>query len=200
MEFRVRRSHTVVRITYTSQGVQEYFRSIFQIYLVSPVMYVAARLTHKSIQYDDDCTFWIRRSTGQLCADLVPGTFMLGEFMSHERPALDQWQRLFSLNVPHMEAMVIDSLTLEQFHAICCWDQSYYWVVPMNERTAHLGAILVKSGSNWDYLDEIVSSCNIRIPPHWKAFRWDTREARGEVIENGWTRYSYFVWPVWRSA
>ncbi|KAJ7928262.1 hypothetical protein B0H13DRAFT_1007651 [Mycena leptocephala] len=154
-------------------GVREYFRSIFQTYLD-----------------DRDCTIWIRRSTGRVCADLVPGNFSLGALMSHERPTLDQWQQLFSVNVPHMEAMVIDSLTLEQFHAICCWDQSSPWGVSMNQRTVHLGAILVKSGSDWDYLDEVVSSRNIIILPHWRAFsRWDRTPARGEVIEDGWTRF-----------
>jgi hypothetical protein len=166
--------------------------------LVSPVMYVAAPLIHESIQFDLDCTFWIRRSTGRVCADLVPGNFSLGGFTRHERPTLDQWQRLFSLNVLHMEAMVIDSLTLEQFHAICCWNGSQ-WAVSMNERTVHLGAILIKSGSDWDYLDDVVSSCNIRILLHWEAFhRWDntsgTRRELREVTENGWTRYLYFIW------
>jgi hypothetical protein len=164
-------------------------------------MHVASRPIHESIQDDFNCTFWIRRSTGRVCADLVPGNFMLGRFTSHERPTLDQWQRLFSLDVRHMEDMVIDSLTLQQFHAICCWNRSYRWDVSMNERTVHLGAILVKSGGNWDYLDEVVSPCNIRILPHWKAFdRWQDMSTRGEVTENGWTRYSYFVWPVWRSV
>ncbi|KAJ7928242.1 hypothetical protein B0H13DRAFT_1007536 [Mycena leptocephala] len=150
----------------------EYFFSTFQTDLI-----------------DRECTFWIRRSTGRLCADLVPGNFMLVGFMSHERPTLDQ--RLFSLNVPHMEAMVIDSLTLEQFHVICRWDRSLRRVVSMNERTVHLGAILVKSGRDWDYLDEVVSSCNITILPHWKAFHlWENNTpARGEVAEDGWTRF-----------
>ncbi|KAJ7927336.1 hypothetical protein B0H13DRAFT_1048751 [Mycena leptocephala] len=91
-----------------------------------------------------------------------------------------------------MEAMVIDSLTLEQFHAICCWDQSPHLGVSMNERTVHLGAILVKSGSDWDYLDEVVSSSNIRInSSRWTCLDWQTPRAgaRGEVTEDGWTRF-----------
>ncbi|KAJ7821413.1 hypothetical protein B0H13DRAFT_369501 [Mycena leptocephala] len=151
----------------------EYFFSIFQTGLI-----------------DRDCTFWIRRSTGRVCADLVRGNVSLGELTSHDRPTLD-WQGLFSLNVPHMEAMVIESLTLEQFHAICCLNGSHRGV-SMNERTVHLGAILVKSGSDWDYLDEVVSSCNIRILPHWEAFHCrdnNTPGARGEVTEDGWTRF-----------
>jgi hypothetical protein len=165
-------------------------------------MYVAAPLIHKSIQIYRDCTFWIRRSTGRLCADLVPGNVTLGGLMSHERPTSDQWQWLFSLNVPHMEAMVIDSLTLEQFHTICYWNGSHHWGVSMNERTVHLGATLVKSGSDRVYLDEVVSSSNIRIDYHrWKTIQdWHTPGARGEVTENGWTRYLYFIWPVWSFA
>ena len=75
-----------------AQELWEYFFSTFQTVLVSPVMYVAAPLIHESIQYNRECTFWIRRSTGRLCVDLVPGNFMLGGFTSHERPTLDQWQ------------------------------------------------------------------------------------------------------------
>jgi hypothetical protein len=162
----------VVHITYTSQELWEYFFSTFQTNLVSPVMHVASRPIHESIQYNSGCALWIRRSTGRVCADLVPGNFMLNVLPSHERPTLDQWQRLFSLNVPHMEAMVIDSLTLQQFHAICCWNGSHRWSVSMNERTVHFGAILIKPGSDWDYLDEVVSSSNIRIDSHrWKAIR-----------------------------
>jgi hypothetical protein len=171
--------------------------STFQTGLVSPVMHVASRPIHESIQYHSNCTLWVRRSTGRVCADLVSGNFMLKILLSHERPTLDQWQRLFSLNVPHMEAMVIDSLTLQQFHAIC-WNGSQR-VVSMNERTVHLGAILVKSGSDWNYLDEVVSSSNIRIDSSgWTTFR--TPGDRGEVTEDGWTRYSHSVWPAWRSA
>jgi hypothetical protein len=102
-----------------------------------------------------------------------------------------------------MEAMVIDSLKLEQFQAICCWNVSQCWPLSMNGQTVHLGAILVKSDSDWDYLDEVVSPRNIKILPPWKTFhRWDnnTPGARGEVTEDGWTRYSYFIWPAWRSA
>jgi hypothetical protein len=191
----------VVHITYTSQELWEYFFSTFQTNLVSPVMHVASRPIHESIQYHSNCTLWVRRSTGRVCADLVSGNFMLKVLPSHERPTLDQWQRLFSLNVPHMEAMVIDSLTLEQFHAICCWDRSQSLPVIMDERTVHLGAILVEPGSNWDYLDEVVSSSNIRInSSRWTFLEWRTPRARGEVTEDGWTRYSCFIWPAWRSA
>jgi hypothetical protein len=181
-----------------SQGLQEYFSSTFQTGLVSPVMYVAAPLIHESIQMDRDCTFSMCRSTGRLCADLVPSNVTLAGLTSSERPTLD---RLFSLNIPHMEAMVIDSLTLQQFHAICCWNGSH-WGVSMNERTVHLGAILVNSGSYRDYLDEVLSSSNMRIDSHrWEAIQgWQDMSTRGEVTEDGWTRYPYFVWPAWRSA
>lgn len=107
---------------------------------------------------------------------------------------------MFSLNVPHMEAVVINSLTLEQFHSICHWDLVQWragnFCVPV---TVHLGAILLASGS-----DEIVFSSNIMThSPRWTTLhRWDTEtpEARGDVTEDGWTRYSYFIWPAWRPA
>ncbi|KAJ6561625.1 hypothetical protein B0H19DRAFT_1068379 [Mycena capillaripes] len=54
-ELRVRKLSPVIQSADTSQEIQVNFDSIFQQSL-----------------YDDHCTFWIRRSTGQLCMDLVP--------------------------------------------------------------------------------------------------------------------------------
>jgi hypothetical protein len=158
---------------------------------------VAARLIQKSIQFDSDCTFWIRRSTGRLCADLIPSDFDLIPIWYHGRSSLEIWQ-VISLNVPNTEAMVIGSLTLEEFHMVCARDLARgcprSFVTPV---TVHLGAVLVSSGSSDpDYLNEIVSSSNIRIDSlHWRTFhrRDNNLGARGEVTEDGWTRYSYFI-------
>jgi hypothetical protein len=168
-------------------------------------MYFAVRLIHESTQDDDDCTFWIRRSTGRLCTDLIPSHLSLVGYWYYPRPTLDMWPQVISLNVPHMEAMVINSLTLEQFHAMCARDLSRGWLRCFaNPETVHLGRVLVSSGGpDSDYLNGSVSSSNIRIDSlHWKTFRrWaDNLGARGEVAEDGWTRYSYFIWPAWRSA
>ncbi|KAJ7256638.1 hypothetical protein C8J57DRAFT_1344025 [Mycena rebaudengoi] len=160
-------------------GLREYFFSTFQTSL-----------------YEEQCTFWIRRSTGRLCADLIPSNLSLSRFSSHERPTLDLWQGMFSLNTPHMEAKVIDSLTLQQFHAICRWDLAQWQMAGISTPvTVHFGALLVTSGSDSDYLNEVVSSSYIRIhSPHWKTFQdWaDTSApgAQGQAAEDGWTRFN----------
>ncbi|KAJ7928248.1 hypothetical protein B0H13DRAFT_2182367 [Mycena leptocephala] len=92
-----------------------------------------------------------------------------------------------------METMVIDSLTLEQFHATCAWHLSRWCIRSFHTPiTVHVGAVVVSSGSSdLDYLNEVASSLNIRIDYHrWKTIQdWHTPGARGEVIENGWTRF-----------
>lgn len=98
-----------------------------------------------------------------------------------------------------MEAMVTDSLTMEQFHAICRWDLARYQVKGSpTPATVRLGAILVTSGHGLDYLDAVVPSSNITINlPRWETIQdWGytrTPGARGEVTEDGWTRYSYSI-------
>ncbi|KAJ7858307.1 hypothetical protein B0H13DRAFT_2573610 [Mycena leptocephala] len=157
-------------------GLREYFSSTFQTYLD-----------------DDDCTFWIRRSTGRLCADLIPSDLTLNHFWYYRRPTLDMWRQVISLNGPNMGAMVIDSLTLEEFHVMCAQDlargRPKSFATPV---AIHLGAVIVSSGSlDPDYLNEIVPSSNIRIDSHrWETILgWQTPGARREVTEDGWTRF-----------
>ncbi|KAF7359899.1 hypothetical protein MVEN_00715600 [Mycena venus] len=158
-------------------GLQDYFLSAFRILLP-----------------DRDFTFWIRPSSGRLCADLIPSDFDLSH-SNYGKPTLDLWQRMFPLNVPHMEAMVIDTLTLEQFHAICSWDLvRNLGVGTYTPGTVHLGVISASSGSDSVYFDEIVASSNIMVHlPRWKTVQdWEytnTPGARGEVTEDGWTRF-----------
>ncbi|KAJ7906963.1 hypothetical protein B0H13DRAFT_1880111 [Mycena leptocephala] len=156
-------------------GLKEYFTSAFQTDL-----------------YDFNCTFWIRRSTGQLCADLIPSDFTLCYFWNYGRPTRGMRQ-VISLNVPNMEAMVIESLTLEEFHAMCAWDlaRGRAWTFP-TRRTVHFGAVVVSSGSDMAYFDEIVFSSNITSHARWKIVKRPDTNApgtQGKVTEDGWTRF-----------
>ncbi|KAJ6566362.1 hypothetical protein B0H19DRAFT_1066673 [Mycena capillaripes] len=94
-EFSVRKLVVVVQIsTIWSQEITKYFHSNFQRKLTA-----------------DNCTFWIRRSTGQLCADLADPTIIswLYDFGSKANT-----QRVSSWNAPNMEAMIIENLTLRK--------------------------------------------------------------------------------------
>ena len=99
--------------------------------VAQPAYYCFRRLLMSSIakvltslceyfQHQPECTSWIRRSTGRLCVDLIPGDFLSywigpGDKISHPHG-------LQSLDTPNQEAVVIDSLTLEQYHEICYYD------------------------------------------------------------------------------
>ncbi|KAJ6566357.1 hypothetical protein B0H19DRAFT_1351802 [Mycena capillaripes] len=65
-----------------------------------------------------DCTFWIHRSTGRLCADLatphtVPYIYLYESWIETDPKRLHPW------NAPNKEGMIIESLTLEDYHGIC---------------------------------------------------------------------------------
>ncbi|KAJ7863847.1 hypothetical protein B0H13DRAFT_1899429 [Mycena leptocephala] len=137
-EFTVRGSEVAVHIHHIVTGPAG---------LLLRVSDVPSRFIYESIQFDRECTFWICRSTGRLYADLIPDTFDSSHFGSYERRTLDLWRRISFLNVPHMEAMVIDSLTMEQFHAISRWDLARYQVKGSpTPATVRLGAISAASG------------------------------------------------------
>jgi hypothetical protein len=196
----VRRLDAVVPIPYTFIGIEGIFQLHFSNGPGELSSVCGVRFNSESIQYDHDCTFWIRGSTGRLCTDLIPPDLAEIHVGCYERTTRGVWEGLFSLNVPHMETMVTDSLTLGQFHAICA-DLPRWWVrgfpTPV---TVHLGAVVASSDSHSPYLDEIVSLSNITInSPCWKTVHRLAPRAQGEVTEDGWTRYSYFSWPVWRS-
>ncbi|KAF7337140.1 hypothetical protein MVEN_02152000 [Mycena venus] len=65
----------------------------------------------------DDCTFWIRRSTGRLCAEL---TIPINEvFLPKYLDEIPGLQGVHSLRTLNTEAMVIDTLTLKGYHDVC---------------------------------------------------------------------------------
>ncbi|KAF8212745.1 hypothetical protein K438DRAFT_1169928 [Mycena galopus ATCC 62051] len=71
--------------------------------------------------YEDACTGFVRRSTRQFCADLIPSGIC---YLNVRRPIsmeIFRQQELELLGTPNMEATVVDSLTLEHYHSICYW-------------------------------------------------------------------------------
>jgi hypothetical protein len=104
-------------------------------------------------------------------------------------PGLTQSTRgLTSLNVPDDKAMVISSLTLQQYHDICDWDLSLTRTVLVStDLTVNLGAVFgCYSG------DQLEASAEIASLPDG-AVGWDDwYGAEGKVINNGWIRYFIF--------
>jgi hypothetical protein len=89
-----------------------------------------------------------------------------------------------SLNAPDQEAMVIDSLTLEQYHNICSWNLSQTQTITISTNvTVNLGAVFTCSPEDQlqDWM-EIVFLPDVET--HWIG--WNGAE--GEVMDNSWIR------------
>ncbi|KAF8193540.1 hypothetical protein K438DRAFT_835699 [Mycena galopus ATCC 62051] len=145
--------------------------------------------------YYDERTFWIRRSTGHLCADLTADWrrrklhFTPGYFRDDSILRLGS----FALEDPNFEAMIISSITEDDYHRLC----SRYPMVQSRDLTISTqatirpGAIIFCSTPQPEALFEI-AHC-----PHlaFEASAWNnTGEATGRagtVMANSWIRYSY---------
>ncbi|KAJ7901389.1 hypothetical protein B0H13DRAFT_2336153 [Mycena leptocephala] len=137
------------------------FKHFLELYRHSPLLilyicgyknteYYAAWYFYSTFQeflYEERCTFWIHRSTGRLCADLVPGNNNpwphgnLGE-ISRRRGTnyLDATDK----------TMVIDSLTLEQYHELCYWNLSRFSTISTNATVTMGMGVVCSSGNQLD--------------------------------------------------
>jgi hypothetical protein len=125
---------------------------------------------------------WIRRSTGQLCADLVHGNSDLW------LPGVGEISRSPGINLDTIdETMAIESLTIEQYHTICYYNLSRTQTITIPaDVTANSGVLfLCSSGAQRQNRTQIASfpdvEFNVRVG-HWRG-------AEGEVMDSGWTRY-----------
>ncbi|KAJ6556379.1 hypothetical protein B0H19DRAFT_1377102 [Mycena capillaripes] len=167
---RYRHSHllTVYSHAYRAKEfkeVQTYFESAFQ-----------RRLSRS------ECTFWLHRLTGRLCADLVPSEIS----WKSDPEDISIPREITPLNASNQEALIIDSLTLEQYHDLCYWDLSQF------RQSFSSAGVAVKVGAIYSCSseDQLGNAPEIAYVPdveidgsHWNA-------ARGDVMENGWTRVS----------
>ncbi|KAJ7679381.1 hypothetical protein DFH06DRAFT_509690 [Mycena polygramma] len=130
------------------------------------------------------CTIWIRQSTGRLCVDLVQSSDT-PSFYSYDLPdELPRVRGMFSLNGSTTEATVIDSLTLEEYQAICFSNLSQCETITLST------SMLMYLGAVYSYpLQEMIASLRtVELCPCC----WETRrEAPEEIIADGWTRFDY---------
>ncbi|KAJ7111774.1 hypothetical protein C8R44DRAFT_985271 [Mycena epipterygia] len=135
-----------------------------------------------------NCTFWIRCSTGRLCADPFPSgldgptpVFFLptGTFLPHD---------IISLNEQNQEAAAISSLTLEVYHEISNWHRSHPRISTSMRATANLGGIMYYSLDS--QFDDWVEIAHLPDAGFFDS-PWATREeVGGQAMDNGWTRYN----------
>ncbi|KAF7374219.1 hypothetical protein MSAN_00304200 [Mycena sanguinolenta] len=163
--------HVFARIEF--EEVSEYFSTMF---------------LHHLSKYD--CTFFIRRSTGRLCLDLVPSnTFPIGETALGSIPTQ---QGLEFLAGEVSEDTVIDSLTLHQYHEISYWELSVFQNLPLSTpATVSLGSVFnCSSDDTFDDMVEIACLPNAKLSydPTWNGLgSWS---CFGELMADGWTRFS----------
>ncbi|KAJ6544148.1 hypothetical protein B0H19DRAFT_1267451 [Mycena capillaripes] len=155
------------------QGACNYFFSIFQQKLVGSVI-CRPDLRVKKLQDCEDCTLWIRSSTGRLCTELIEPINATYLYVSSETCRLE----------PSTEVMIIESLTLQDYHDICYYNLRRFPSITISTRTAvNLGAVAFCPSSN--RLEDSVEIAS--LPNAEVSYNWGSVEA-GEVIEEGWTR------------
>ncbi|KAJ7168860.1 hypothetical protein C8R46DRAFT_1092683 [Mycena filopes] len=131
-----------------------------------------------------ECTFWIRRSTGKLCADLISTN--MGHRVQSPHPDCSSYEIGFS-QVPNQQIKTVDSLSVEKYHEICYWDVSQVRHMHMcTPVTVNLGAVISWSSTRGEEtLLTIASLPCVDLPER----RWHiTRGPRGVVVD-GWTRF-----------
>jgi hypothetical protein len=89
------------------------------------------------------------------------------------------------LNAPSKEAMVLGSVSLEQYHSVCCYNLARCRTITVSTpATINLGGVLPDSSRH-----QAEVSAEIAFLPDLdvKVGRW--RGAAGLVMRNEWTRY-----------
>jgi hypothetical protein len=159
----------------------EYLVSTFRRPLVSSFAWSA--LLIQTLQLFEECTLWIRRSTGQLCADLIPSN---GDYWPYGLAEVTRRNGIDTSDASRQETIVVDYLTLEQYHSICYWDLSRHFRISISAPiTVTLGAVVARTlDGPLEGVVEIASFSDVE--PDWD----DWSGADGEIMDNGWTRYS----------
>ncbi|KAF8181410.1 hypothetical protein K438DRAFT_1841049, partial [Mycena galopus ATCC 62051] len=164
-------SHLVTLYIHAYGVVDNYFHSTLQLYL-----------------QEKDCTYYIRRSTGQFCADLIPNDEdkpLWGSLGSDMLPP----QGLEPLDAPNIETIAINLLTLDQYHGGChfCFAESRFsW--GSTSRPVTFGTVYYISADN--DLVEIASMPEAELDHYGYYSEASFSDQLREVIENGWTRFT----------
>ncbi|KAF7368227.1 hypothetical protein MVEN_00142600 [Mycena venus] len=153
----------------------------------SPEFMAASEYIHSASRkhlLEKKSTFWIRRSTSQLCVELVQPNdpIDLGSWR-----LVDISKGAHSLIESHMEDTLTKSLSLEDYHHICWFHLAQYREISGSlSSSVNLGAIIYCSLSNkLDESVEIVSLPDMEVV----RYPWSVGRVIGEAMEDGWTRF-----------
>ncbi|KAJ6512516.1 hypothetical protein C8R45DRAFT_960619 [Mycena sanguinolenta] len=148
------------------RAVNEYYRSIFGGMLQSP-----------------NCTFFIRRSTGRFCVDLVipGGQIYLPEF---ELGSMPTQRGLEFLEEEDSETTIIHSLTLNQYHLVALESSDIHSISISPSATVNICSV-VDCPTFHDLLEIAwLPNAELSSPRGWDSKKWGV----GELMPDGWTR------------
>ncbi|KAJ7620070.1 hypothetical protein FB45DRAFT_929398 [Roridomyces roridus] len=135
-----------------------------------------------------DRTLWIRASTSQLCVELI-----CSEIAEPVLVLIDARYPQFKLHAPNAEAVAISSLGLDQYHQICRWMFPQWTICSISaESYASLGSAVygavLYAPMGFQLANSVKIASLMEVEFHPAA--WECNEARGEIMENGWTRFA----------
>ncbi|KAF7372516.1 hypothetical protein MVEN_00113500 [Mycena venus] len=137
-----------------------------------------------------DCTFWINRSTGRLCVELTPPSYIT--FLGDDLDDVRGMEVIDYLNAPNPEIMISELMTLKAYQNTC----AAHWELEADGRcltaspstTVKMRAVICCGSSN-----NLADSVEIASLPGVEASLgdWDLflLGAVGEVTQDGWTRF-----------
>ncbi|KAJ7882928.1 hypothetical protein B0H13DRAFT_2344390 [Mycena leptocephala] len=135
----------------------------------------------------NECTFWIHRSSGRLCMDLIPANSE--HLWNANGIGVSPLPGIKPSEAQNQEATAIDALTIKQYHEICYWDLSRDRQLYCSaSATVNLHTIIACPLE--DRLEDWVEIAHL---PDAEVYldNWRTTEGvGGEVMEGGWTRFA----------
>ncbi|KAJ6512478.1 hypothetical protein C8R45DRAFT_322307 [Mycena sanguinolenta] len=134
------------------------------------------------------CTFLIRRSTGQLCLDLVPRSRSLLGNLSHG--SMPTQQGLKFLEGEDSEAAAIDSFSLELYHTISYWQLSVFRSRSISSSvTVNLASVYnFPSDNKVDDVVEIAWLPNTELSSYPRWYGPGNVSSFIKLLADGWTR------------
>ncbi|KAJ6526838.1 hypothetical protein DFH09DRAFT_1095032 [Mycena vulgaris] len=147
-------------------------------------------LQHSSLIQPPDYTSWIRHSTGQFCMELMQSSRDLTYIPTQTRTPL---QGVHALSAPNAEAVVINTLTMTDYHKTCFYNLcQFQHIYVSTSMPVKLGALV-----SWPPGDELVEWVDIASPSGGEilfdvAMTWNDVPV-GEAKKNGWTWYTILL-------
>ncbi|KAF7374210.1 hypothetical protein MSAN_00303100 [Mycena sanguinolenta] len=144
---------------------------------------------------DYNCTFFIRRSTGRFCADLVPGETELFYYACEaDEMSTQLLEGLDFLAEENSEATIIEALTLDKYHTVMCYQgfSEPHSIMISPSVTVNLSGVF--RGTLEDIFDDMVQIAHLPYPELERTGWHISGECLnlGEVIADGWTRFNSY--------